>query len=511
MKAVKTVLTLIFVAMFAMVGAQAAPVTVQELSIQENDGNYQALVTLANGPTGDELTKLTIGIDELGTTHEEIVEVENNQTQTFVFDLSEVVTDYDALERGETYTLTLSTDDNSQDSTAFLFKTAKTTGGLDVIIEEVRVNSVEVADDDVLQVLNGESVEVELQLFAQENVEDSRFRIFIEGYEHDTILSSTDIFSVKEGRTYVKTLNVQLPSDMQSQEDYKLRIEGANDLSGLTYKEYTLYVDTQRDRVDILDLVTTPSSGVEPGQNVIANVRLKNRGQQSQDSVKVSVSVPELGITESSYVSNIDNEEVTTSDDMLILVPETAKAGQYQAEVSLTYNDGYTSTVEEFTFNVLAPKIAEEKNLLVSYSNNVELEAGKTTSFDIVVGNPNTNAKPISLSVEDGAWADVSVSPSLAMIAGGSDNVYTVSVTPRSAVEGEKTLSLTVKEGTQVVDTLEVNTYVESSQFDLLNILLAVLIIIGIIILIALIVAIARRRNDSNDEVSEDFDSEEYY
>lgn len=511
MKAIKTVLAFILVAIFAIAGAQAAPITIEELKVQEDNGDYLALVTLANGATGDEFTELTISIDELGTTHEEIIKVPlNTSRQTETFDLQEVVDNYDALKRGETYTLVVSTE-NSTDETSFLYKTQKDTQGLDVIIENVQVNSVNVADDDVLQVVNGENVNVELQLYAQENVEDARFRIFIEGYEHDTILASSEIFSVNEGNTYVKRLNVQLPSDMDSQDEYKLRIEGANDLSGLTYKEYSLYVDTQRHRVDILDLVMTPSSGVEPGQNVISNVRLKNRGQQSQDSVKVSVSVPELGITESSYVSNVNSDEVATSDDMLILVPESAEAGQYDAEVTLSYNDGYTSTVDTYTFNVLAPKEAEERNLLVSYNENIDLKADKTKTFDVVIANPNMEAKPISLAASDNAWAKVEVSPSLAMVAGGEDATFTVKVTPKSAVEGEKSLSLIVKEGTNVVDTLNVNTYVEGDSSNLLNILLAVLIIIGIIILIALVVVIAKRRNETSDDVAEDFDSEEYY
>ena len=511
MKAIKTVLAFILVAMFAIVGAQAAPINVTGLDVEDNNGNYMALVTLANGATGEEYTELSFEIDGQST-QGQVVKVPNNtSSQTEAYDLQEVLDNYDDLKRGETYTLGVSTEDNSSMETSFLFKTAKTTDGLPVIIEEVQVNSVEVADDDVLQVQNGENVQVELQLFAQQNIEDARFRIFIEGYEHDTILASSDIFSVKDGKTYVKTLDVQLPSDMDSQDEYKLRIEGANDLSGLTYKEYSLYVDTQRHRVDVLDLVTTPSSGVEPGQNVISNVRLKNRGQQSQDSVKATVSVPELGISESSYVSNLDTDEVATSDDILMLVPESAKAGQYEAKVELTYNDGYSTTVENYTFTVLAPKVAKEKNLLVSYNNNVELRADETTTFDVVIANPNQESKPISLAASDNAWANVEISPSLSMVSGGEDATYTVKVTPKSSVSGEKQLSFTVKEGTNVEETFSMNTYVEGQDSNLANILLAVLIVIAIIILITLIVMIARKKNDTSEDFSEDFESEEYY
>lgn len=512
MKAIKTILAFMLMALFTVAGAQAAPVTIEDLTIEDDNGDFLALVDLANGPTGDEFTEVTIGIEELGTTHEEIVRVPNNTSgQTETFDLRDVIDDYEALKRGETYTLEVSTDDGSTEKESFLFKTQKDTDGLDMIVERVDINSVTVADDDVLQVVNGEEVTVDLQLFAQENLDDARFRVFVEGYEHGSIMESTDIFSVKEGRTYTEELTIQLPDDMDSQKDYKLRIEGANDLSGLTYKEYTVYVDTDRNRVDILDLVTTPSSGVEPGQNLISNVRLKNRGQESQDSVKVSVNVPELGISESSYVSNVDFDDVVTSDDMLLRVPDDAKSGSYEAEVELSYNDGYEETTQTYPFRVLEQREVEEKNLLVEFDENIEFRAGEENTFDVVVGNPNTDSKPISIS-GDSAWADVSASPSLSMISGGEDKTFSVSVTPKSEVSGENTLTLNIMEGNEIVDTIEVDTYVEKGEdTNLLNILLAALIVLGLIILVALVVVIARRRNDTSEEITEDFDSEEYY
>ncbi len=494
--------------------AFALPVSVSDLTIQGDNGDYIALVSLenANVSTGS-LDTLTFTVEELGTSVEEIVNVNTETTMVKAFNLRDVVESFSSLKKGETYELTVETSSGSSVSKAFLFGSEKDTEGLEIVLEKVEVNGEQVKDVDTLQVLNGETLEVSMRFSALENVEDARLNIFIEGYEHASILESTKIFNLVEGKTYVKTLSINLPTDMDNQQDYKLRIVGANDLSGITYKEYVLYIDTQRHRVDVLDLTMTPSSGVEPGQNIIANVRMKNRGQMEQDSVRVNVAVPALGVSESSYVSNLNSNEVATSDDMLLFIPEDAEPKTYNVVVTLSYDDGYTATTEEFVLNVVAPSIPEEGSLLVSFKNNVNLVAGEENTLKIVVANPTSESKPISLAHVDNVWSDVEVSPTLAMIQGGSHAEFTVTVVPKKSVNGEKEMNFVVKEGAETVKEFAVNTYVEGedrSSISWLTITLIVLLALALVILLALVVTIARRKSDEEED-EEPSSEEEYY
>lgn len=512
MKNITKFLFITLAALTMLIGtAFASPINVNDVKVQQNNnGEYSVLVSLNNANVASGAwTELKFTIEELGVSKNiGAVKIDSNQTEVLTYNLKDVVDSYSSLKKGTSYQLKVESDSNSA-VTAFQFGTEKSTQGLNLILENVKINSEDV-NNDVLQVMNGNDLQVQLRFTAQANFDNARISAFIDGYEHSTLVSSTDIFSVKDGNTYVKTLNIQLPSDMNSQQTYKLRIIGANDLSGITYKDYTVYVDTQRDRVDVQDLVMTPSSGVEAGQNIIANVRMKNYGQKDQSSVKVLVEIPKLGVSESSYVSNLNSNEVATSDDMLLFVPENAAAGQYTAKVTLSYNDGYTSASKNYTLNVLNAKKVSEKNLLISVANNVDLVANTQSSFSVVVANPNSESKPISLTSLNNAWADVSVSPSLAMVKGGDDVKFTVTVTPKAAVSGEKKLSLSVKEGTNQVSEVPVSTYVApNASINWLNVALAVLLIIAIIILLALVVSIAKR-NGKNDE-DEVSSNEEYY
>jgi len=508
---ISKLLLVMLTAMFAIVASVfASPVSVTSVDVQDVNGNYIVLVSLNNANVASgKYSELSFTIEELGTTKNVgVVKVDTNGSTVVQYNLREITDSFSLLKEGSTYQVKVTTDGNTM-TKAFLFGSERDTDGLGLVLDSVKVNSEDLTGIDTLQVMNGETLKIDLRLSALEDFDNARLMAFVEGYEHSTLVSSTEVFSVKTGKTYVKTLSITLPNDMNAEKDYKLRLVGANDLSGLTYKDYTLYVDTQRDRVDILDLVMTPSSGVEPGQNLIANVRMKNRGQQSQDSVKVSVEIEALGVKESSYLSNINPGEVATSDDMLLYIPEDALAKQYEVTVVLTYNDGHTDSSSEYTLNVISPKSGVDKSLLVSFKNNVDLKSNEATSFDIVIANPNDASKPISIASQDNAWADVEISPSLAMVKAGESATFKVTVTPKAAISGEKELTLVVKEGAKSISEVTVSTYVEpSSNVNWVNVALALLLIIAIIILLALVISIAKRRNDKDEENSS---TEEYY
>ena len=456
-------MTMALIMLFVMmVGANAAP-QITEVNIDKTSGEDIVLVSFINTNTTSGIyTGLAFKIDELGTTKDfGVIKVDTNQV--LQYKLSDITDSYNLLQKGNTYKVVVSSTVNTM-AKSFLFGEFKSTQGLDVIIDKVEVNNEVILEADTIQVMNGETLKIDLKISALSNLENARFMAYVEGYEHSPILSSTEIFSLVAGKTYIKSMEIKLPTDMNSLQDYRLRISGANDLSGNTYKDFLIYVDTQRNRVDILDLVMTPSSGVEAGQNIVANVRMKNRGQKSQDSVKVSVEVPELGIKESSYTSNLNSDGTVTSDDMLLFIPEETEANTYEVKVSLTYNDGYTTTTKSYPINVVAAKVVVSENLLVNFKDNVNLVAGKTTTLPIVVANSNSDSKPISIGTLDNTWADVEVSPSLAMVKGGDSATFVVSITPKASISGQKELALNIKDGSNVISDVTLKTYVDPSS-----------------------------------------------
>jgi len=494
-----------------MLGANAVP-TITGLSVDKSGGSEVILVSFSNAnlTTGTN-TALSFTIEELGTTKSlGFFQITNNVTQTY--NLVDITNSYSLLQKGNTYKITATSSNNSL-STSFLFGNIKQTTGLNLILDRIDVNGEQLNNADTLQVLNGEKLSVKLRISALANIDNARLKFELDGYEHSLISTSTDIISMVAGKTYIQNLEIQLPSDMNTQKDYILRISGANDLTGVTYKEFKVFVDTQRHRVDILDLVMTPSTGVEAGQNVIANVRLKNMGQKIQESVKVTVAIPELGVSESNYVSNLNTLTAITSNDVLLFVPENAAVKTYDVIVTLSYNDGYTESVNTYPLTVTKTKAVVKKNLLVSFGSDVNLVSGKATTFPVVIANPNFDSKPISIATGSDSWADVVVTPSLAMVKGGESVTFTVSVTPKAGVTAVNDLTLSVKEGSNLIEDIKVSTYtapapVSSTSFT--NLILISLLVIAIIVFLAIVIKISKKKNDY-DEEEEYTSSKEYY
>ena len=494
--------------------AFSSPINVNDVKYDNVNGKYLFHVVMDNSnvATG-KFAELRFEIEELGISEKvEIVTIDDNLSHTFTYNLKDLTNSIDSLENGVTYTAKFKAD-GSEVSIPFLFGSFVRSTKDTIVLEGIKVDSNPV-NGETIEVQNGENINLKLRLNSKVNIEDFDLSARIFGYEHNAIISTIeDPVTLTAGRTKIISLNVQLPNDMDSQKDYTIRISGGN--NGVYFeKNFDLFVQTQRHRVDVLDLVMTPSSGVEAGQNIIANVRMKNRGQKSQDSVKVFVEIPELSVTESSYVSDLNSDEVATSDDMLLFIPETAEAGQYEVLVKLSYDDNYKETVATYSLNVLASDVEVTKKLMISFDDNRDLVANQANEFQVVVANPNTESKPVSIVSLDNVWADVEITPSLAMVKGGDSETFTVKVTPKSEIKGEKELSLIVKNGATDVSTFKVSTYVEGAKnqansINWVNVGLAVLLIIAIIILLTLVISIAKRKDD-NDE--DDMSStEEYY
>ncbi len=508
--------------MFILISAASAAVSINDFNIEKSGSGYNVIVSLENSLNSTDYTGLTFYIEELGVekvmNNGNLYALSGNSTETKKFSLEDIVNDISLLKKGEVYNVKVQATYNNnvldEKTVSFLYGDDLAEENLGLIFNKIEINGIEATTLSNVEVMAGDTLTLDMFFEATKNVEGARLRAEIDGYEHEVLTDTTEIFKIVDGTKYSKELTISLPEDMDSEEVYTLRIFGVGDLSGITYKEYRLYVNTDRHKIDILDFITTPSSGIEAGQNIIANVRLKNRGQFAEDSIKVTVSIPELGVSESSYVSALDKDESVTSDDMLLFVPQEAEAKEYDVEVSLTYNDGHTQSSKNFKLNVLPTIRESEKPLVVSFNNNLQLEAGKTKEFEVVIANPNDDSKPISLGVVENVWADVEVSPTLRMIEGGKDASFVVKVTPKEEVSGEKSIGLLIKEENRVIKEISIDTYVnkvekdEGFEYNIVNIVLAVLLVIAILILLSLIASLIRKNKDNDDNSSEE---EEYY
>ena len=99
----------------------------------------------------------------------------------------------------------------------------------DFEIVDVDVNGVDMdlnsMENPVLYVERGETLSIRAEIFANNSVNDMRLKAEIGGYEYDDIEETSDMFDLDEGVTRVQMLRLELPTDMQNNEVYTLRLK----------------------------------------------------------------------------------------------------------------------------------------------------------------------------------------------------------------------------------------------------------------------------------------------
>lgn len=217
----------------------------------------------------------------------------------------------------------------------------------------VNVTRVEIDDHAIqpdqsnrLDVLRDNKVDFEVQLEASEDIDDVEVTVFVSGFEHNTALSLSDKvgpFDMDANVTYRKNLQITFP-DMVQEDNYKVRVIVTDRDGQEVIENYNIKMDVQRHDLQVVDAVFTPSRQVQAGQALLTSVRVENYGERDEEDVKVTVSVPALGISASDYVDEIESDDAKETEELYLRVPKCTKPGVYDLTIDVKYNDGFSKT-----------------------------------------------------------------------------------------------------------------------------------------------------------------------
>ncbi len=226
-----------------------------------------------------------------------------------------------------------------------------------VAIERAEIDDTEIEPFGLnqLDIERAQEFELELELHPWENAKDVEIRAFISGYEYNDVNDIEDHigpFDFDANVTYVKKMHLTLPDDVDV-DDYQLRVI-ISDRNGweLVYN-YELQVDTKRHAMTIEDVTLSPGSAVKAGQALLATVRLENKGQKDEDDVKVTATIPALGVSASEYIEEIENDEEEETEELFLRLPKCAEPGVYDMVVEAFYNDGHSKVGSSAKVTVL--------------------------------------------------------------------------------------------------------------------------------------------------------------
>src|SRR3989344_4278291 len=373
----------------------------------------------------------------------------------------------------------------------------------------------------ILEVERGENIPVKVTITPTTNMDDVEIEVVLRGVDsNDKVEDITDVFDAKAGVTYVKTLSLPLIQKMD-QDRYLLRVRVTDRDSATVEQTYSLEIDTKRHDVEVRDIVLSPNTEVKAGRALLATVRLRNRGEEDQDGVKVVVSIPELGVSASDFVDELeredDNDDQATTEEMFLRIPDDAETGDYKVRVEVYFDDGDKKNVEETSIYVLGQEgtaKAQEKTVIsVAVDKQSASQGGQEVGYPITLTNAGSESKTYTVAADGAASANFRIAPSNVMVIGaGESKAVTVFVKANdNAPVGQQTFTLTISSNDRVLKQLPLSVDVQKASGAAqlkrgLEVGLVVLVIL--LVIVGLIIGFSKLRGD--DEEGEK-DEKTYY
>jgi uncharacterized membrane protein len=393
-------------------------------------------------------------------------------------------------------------------------------------VTQVKINGDVYESGDSLVVERGDTLDIRVKLQAADAESNVEVDGAILGYEYsdrESVSDSVHLFDMDAGDTVYKDLTIKVPDKVEN-DYYDLRVRVGTRTGSAFEGLYRLHLTEQRHNVVIKDVVLSPESPIMSGKAILAIVRIKNMGGMDEEGIKMTVSIPELGISGSEFVDELASGESTSSEEIYLRIPACVKSGEYTLHTALSYDDNYEDTSVDRKITISAEESCdaktgetmEEKTTIVvgSYSQVVS-RPGPGISYPVLIQNDGKSAQTYTITVDSAEWANVQVSPSsvLVLSAGEMKTVYVYVVPKASATEGQHMFNINVKSAGQTkqvpVSAIVSGKASVASWDKIKNGLVISFVILAVILLILGIVLAFSRSRGKGDEKGEEGQS--YY
>ncbi len=421
---------------------------------------------------------------------------------------------------------------------------------------EVKVNGDVVTDNETIrtQLLRDNTIEVTVRFQtnipsnssnATGSAEDVEVSAFLTGYEYNNngderISATTQPFDAEPGVVYTKKLTLKLPDNLE-QDDYKLRVVIADRNSLLEVFNYNLVIDADRHDVVIKDVTLTPDDEVKAGRALLAIVRVKNLGESTEQDVRVKVAIPDLGVSATEYLDDLESDESKSSEELYLRIPATAKAGTYDLVATVTYDNDHGKVSKTVSIKVVADKTVspvDDQEEDEQEGDQPQPKTGKTvvnvgpssqtvtrgeggSIYKLTLTNQGSSTKQYTVEVPGADWATVKINPSSVAVleAGQSKDVFVYVAANEKASTGPHPFNIVLKSGDKVLQEIPLNADVidsgAASGSDRLKkgleVGLIVLIVLLVIVAIVLAVTKAGKKGDEMPAESSEPVAQTYY
>jgi hypothetical protein len=350
-------------------------------------------------------------------------------------------------------------------------------------IEEVYVN--DILATNTIQVELDTELTVDVFLKGTGLTKDVKVKAWFGGYEYNLIEDYTEMFDVENGVSYKKTLTLEIPEDLNLDEDnyYTLYVQIYD---GDEYEEFssTIYFEEPRHKVGIRDIIF---SNTAPDEYLGVQVRVTNLGENKEEDIRVTVSIPDLEISTRTYVDELaarnqdtenTNDEVTVGT-LYLRLPADAY-GDYEVQVQVDYNNDHDSTIKSEYIRVEGYQSYDD-SALVSISSLSDLKVGKESTFKIQITNLEEDPQEFDIEIEGNFEFDYIDTITV-------DNVQELTVTVTPLESGAQSLDVTVSTDKGIVSE-NIYSYTVQEQTKVWPIIVGVVLAVLAVLLVLAIIS----------------------
>ena len=395
-------------------------------------------------------------------------------------------------------------------------------------VEYIKINGDKYESGDNLEVEKGDELEFRVKLSADQDEEDIELRAYFAGYEygdHVSLSDSTHVFDLEANTTSYKDLEIRLPDNMDVDKDYDVKMTiDASEGSPDTYV-FPISLQAARHSLSIEDVIFSPENEIMAGRAMLATVRVENNGDRDEESIKVSVRIPALGVSASDYIDELEEGDEITSEELYLRIPSCVEGGVYTAEIEVTYDDGYETVGKDTTIRVVedetcyeAPSDDEEeqpeKTIISVGSTDMDVVKGEGgVVYPITVTNSGSKSKTYTIGVEGATgWGSVKITPSntVVLAPGETKAVYVYLSATEAASAGERMFSISISSDQKVLKQIPMTANIAdgepaqegSAGWDQVKrgLEVGLIVLVVLLVLLGLIVGFNKLKGDKEDD-----------
>lgn len=374
---------------------------------------------------------------------------------------------FDLLKKSDSFELTVKMADSEGSSVQQIYRIMLSDAGagngaagreLDVSIDSVELEDSILAENENNFVVireEGKELDLTVRLTSLEKVQNAHIDAILIFESGDTVADATTTFSIGNNESAIKKLELPLKAQFE-QGSFKLRLRVVDAEGDSEDKLYGLKISKSGFPFIITGVSLIPEGNIEAGKNLIAGLSWKNIGVLTLEGVYAKVSIPELGISSTKFVSK--NSASQIREEIVLKVLDTAPTGTYTLRSEIGSQFGIASTIREMPISVIGK--SEQTAQLIGdklvinipiLKQDMDSDGGETV-YPVTLKNEGTNANAYILLADGANWADLRLSePNVFVLKPRESKTVNVHASSRGNAEGEQAFLLTIKSDDKVL------------------------------------------------------------